>query len=104
MKKYGLHGKLTAKAGQVDQLADILIQASQLVAKAKGCQVYAIGRDADDPHSVWITEIWDSKEDHDNSLQAPEIRALIGQAMPLLDGRPEKGQELDIMGGVGVTK
>lgn len=34
--KYLLHGKLTAKAGQQKELANILIQASQMVSMAKG--------------------------------------------------------------------
>ncbi len=40
--KYLLHSKLTAKIGQQKELADILIQASQLVSTAKGCQLYMI--------------------------------------------------------------
>jgi len=27
---------------------------------------------------------------------------LIGQAMPLLDGQPQKGQELEMLGGFGI--
>jgi hypothetical protein len=29
------------------------------------------------------------------------VRELIGQAMPLLDGKPERGQELEILGSTG---
>ncbi len=45
---------------------------------------------------------WDSKADHDNSLQVAGVKELISQAMPILDGRPEKGQELEILGGAGL--
>lgn len=99
--KYLLHGKLTAKAGQRDQLADILIQASKLVSTAKGCVFYVIGKDEQDVNAVYVTEIWDSKEDHDNSLNIAGVGELISQAMPILDGQPSKGQELEILGGVG---
>ncbi|MCB0636141.1 MAG: antibiotic biosynthesis monooxygenase [Lewinella sp.] len=102
MHRYGLHGKLTAKAGQADQLADILLRAAELVSTAKGCRLYAVSKDPTDEHAVWITEIWDTKADHDQSLQLPGVRELIGQAMPLLDGMPQKGQELEILGGAGV--
>ena len=101
--KYGLHGRLQATAGKANQLAEILLKAAELVSTSKGCQLYVIGRDKNDEHAVWVTEIWDSKEDHDNSLKAPDVRALIGQAMPLLDGMPEKGQELEILGGTGIS-
>ncbi|MHA6248927.1 putative quinol monooxygenase [Pontibacter sp. CAU 1760] len=102
MNKYGLHGKLKAKDGNADQLADILIQASKLVSTAKGCQLYVVSRDTTDKNAVWVTEIWDSKEDHDNSLKVEGVRELISQAMPILDGMPEKGQELEILGGTGI--
>lgn len=63
---YLLHGKLTAKGGRRNELADILLDASKLVATAKGCKVYVIGKAENDQNSVYVTEIWDSKEDHDN--------------------------------------
>ncbi|WP_294276956.1 antibiotic biosynthesis monooxygenase family protein [uncultured Chryseobacterium sp.] len=100
--KYLLHGKLTAKAGHQKELADILIQASQLVSTAKGCTLYAVSHDQEDENAVYVTEIWDSKDDHDNSLKVEGVRELIMKAMPILDGPPTKGQELEILGGVGV--
>lgn len=102
MKKYLLHGQLTAKQGNREELAAILLDASRLVATAQGCQLYVIGLDPNDDNSVFITEIWDSKEDHDNSLKVDGVRALIMKAMPLLDGQPTKGQEIEILGGAGV--
>lgn len=100
--KYLLHGKLTAKSGHKEELADILIQASQLVSTAKGCKLYAISNDKDDANSVYVTEIWDSKDDHDNSLTIEGVRELIMKAMPILEGPPTKGQELEILGGAGI--
>ncbi|SEJ64578.1 Quinol monooxygenase YgiN [Cyclobacterium xiamenense] len=102
MNQYLLNGKLTAKPGHQDALAAILLQASHLVATAKGCRLYVIGTDKADSHSVYVTEIWDSKEDHDQSLNVEGVRELIMKAMPLLDGPPAKGQELEIIGGAGV--
>ncbi|WP_207512418.1 putative quinol monooxygenase [Longitalea luteola] len=64
--------------------------------------MYAIGKDPKDGNAVYVTEIWDSKEDHDNSLKLEAVRALIMKAMPIIDGPPQKGQELEILGGAGV--
>lgn len=100
--KYLLHGKLTAKAGKRAQLAEILLEASKLVATAKGCQLYAISKDRNDENAVYVTEIWDSKDDHDNSLKVEGVRDLIMKAMPIVDGQPTKGQELEILGGAGI--
>lgn len=100
--KYLLHGKLTAKQGEGKQLADILIKASQLIKTAKGCNFYVVSKDAANENDVWVTEIWDSKEDHDNSLTVAGVKELISKAMPILDGAPTKGQELEMIGGHGL--
>lgn len=102
MNKYGLHGKFKVTKGNTEKLANILIEASDLVSTAKGCRLYAVSTDKTDEDSVWVTEIWDSKEDHDNSLNVDGVRELIGQAMPLLDGNPEMGQVLEVLGGAGI--
>lgn len=99
---YLLHGKLKAKAGQQEKLSKILLEASKLVSTVKGCKVYVIGKDENEPNSVYVTEIWDSKDDHDNSLNVEGVRELIMKAMPILDGQPTKGQELEILGGSGI--
>lgn len=100
--KYLLHGKLTAQKGHRDELANILLEASKLVSTAKGCKLYVIGKDENDENSVYVTEIWDSKDDHGNSLKVEGVRELIMKAMPILEGQPTKGQELEILGGAGI--
>ncbi|MFD3000795.1 putative quinol monooxygenase [Pontibacter toksunensis] len=99
MNKYGLHGKLTATEGNAEKLSSILLQASALVSTARGCHLYMVSKDKTDENVVWVTEVWDSKEDHDNSLTVEGVRELISQAIPILNGRPEQGQELEILGG-----
>src|SRR5690606_30416098 len=102
MNKYLLQGKFTAQTGMADELAGILIEAAHLVSTAQGCQLYIVSRDPEETNVVYVTEIWDTKEDHDNSLQINGVRNLIMKAMPMIDGRPEKGQELEILGGIGI--
>ncbi|MGM8363806.1 putative quinol monooxygenase [Flavobacterium sp. ARAG 55.4] len=99
---YLLHGKLTAKSGHQEEVTTILLEASKLVSTSKGCKVYVIGKDENDQNSVYVTEIWDSKDDHDNSLNVEGVKELIMKVMPKLDGQPTKGQELEILGGAGI--
>ncbi len=103
MNKYGLHGHLKASPGKGGQLANILLEAAQLVSTAKGCQIYFISRTEAEPDTVWITEVWDSPADHEASLQVPGVRELIGQAMPILAESPQRGQILNVLGGHGVA-
>ncbi|OKL39595.1 putative quinol monooxygenase [Pontibacter flavimaris] len=102
MHKYGLHGSLTARPGEGQQLAAILLEASRLVSTAKGCHLYLVSQSPDDAETVWVTEVRDSKSDHDNSLQVPGVGELIARAMPILAGQPQKGQELAVLGGAGI--
>ena len=103
MNKYGLIGNLKAKEGNTEDLVNILLKASKLVSTAKGCHLYTIGIDKSDSNLIWVTEIWDSKEDHDNSLKLDGVIELISQAIPLLDEKRSKGKEIDIQGGVGIN-
>ena len=91
-----------ATKGNGNRLASILIDASKLVSMAQGCHIYLVSKDIINEDSIWVTEVWDSKEDHDNSLKVEGVRDLISMAMPLLDGQPKKGQELKVLGGAGI--
>lgn len=102
MNKYGLHGSLRAQAGQGKQLARILLEAAQLMGDAPGCHLYMVSKDPEEPDRIWVTEVWDSLADHDRSLQDERVRTLIGRAMPILDGQPEGGRKLEVLGGAGL--
>ncbi len=73
---YLLHGKLQAKPNQANELAGILLEASKLISTAKGCKLYVIGKDEKELNAVYVTEIWDSKDDHDSSLKVEGVGEL----------------------------
>jgi quinol monooxygenase YgiN len=99
--KYGLYGKLQAQAGKGKELGEILLKAAKLMENAKGCVLYIVSKTADNPDSIYVFEVWDSKEDHDNSLKFPGVRELISQAMPIAAGKPE-GITFEVLGGKGL--
>ena len=98
--KYGCFGSLKAKPGHRDEVVQILLTASKGVAAA-GCHLYVVGVAPDDDQTIWVDELWDSKEQHDASLQLPEVRAAIGRAMPMLTGE-FTSQEFAVVGGLGL--
>ncbi len=59
--------------------------------------VYMVSEDPDNQDKIYVTEVWESKEAHANSLKDPEVLALIQKALPILDGSPEKGQEFHVI-------
>ncbi len=103
MYKYGLSVKFKCTENNGEKLASILLKASELVSTANGCQLYLVSLDREDSNTVWTTEIWDSKEDHDNSLSIIGVKELISQAMHLLATPPEIGKEIDVLGGYGIN-
>jgi len=101
---YGRTGTMTANEGAGDSLLDILLEAAELVSGIDGCRLYIVGKDLDDPDTIWVQEIWDSKKDHAASLTNPGVKELINKAMPLIKAFPEKGGEYMILGGAGFGK
>jgi len=97
---YGYVGSMRTRDGQRDAVIEILLSGTEGLSAA-GCQVYAVCTAADDDNVIWVTEIWDSAERHAASLELPETRAAIGQAMPMLTGEFSR-QELSVVGGLGV--
>lgn len=82
----------------LDELTTIMLKASELMrAKAKGCEMYAVGHSNADVNAVFITEIWETKEDHEASLAVEGVGKLISEAMPLLAEMPAKGQEVSVL-------
>ncbi len=103
MYKYGLSVKFKSTEDNRQKLSSVLLKASELVSRAKGCQLYLVSLDEDEPDTIWTTEIWDSREDHENSLSVIGVKELISQATPLFTAPPEKVKEIKIIGGFGIN-
>ena len=99
---FGYFGKLKAKAGKGDELVAILMENAGPETQMPGCLQYLIGKDPENEDIIHVSEVWETKEDHANSLKLESVKAAIAKAMPLLDGMPEKGVEWTVIGGLGV--
>ena len=99
---YAMTGKLTAQIGKRDELVEILLSASRVVAQLPGCLAYIVNEDVADETCVWVFEIWADKEAHDSSLKDARVKSLISEAMPLMSGAPS-GAELRVVGGHGIN-
>jgi quinol monooxygenase YgiN len=101
MRRFGITGSFRARPGQGDSLAEVLVQAAAALEANAECELYVVSRSDDDPEAVWVTEVWTSREAHRASLEDDRIRALIGQARPLIAG-PGERFELSPVGGKGL--
>jgi quinol monooxygenase YgiN len=101
MTRYGLHGQFLAQPGKGDALAAILLEAARGLKANADCELYVIHRSAEEPDSVWVTEVWKSRDAHAASLDDPGAKELIQQARPLIAGVGER-RELLPVGGKGI--
>jgi len=96
---YGLIGKMTATAGQRDELANVLLGGTEGM---PGCLSYIIAVDPADPDALWITEVWDNRESHAASLTLPSVKAAIAKGRPLIAGFSNR-VETTPLGGHGLA-
>ena len=80
---YGLIGRMTAKSGQRDALAAVLLEGLR---DMPGCLSYIVAFDPSDADALWITEAWDNQESHDASLRLPSVQAAISKGRPMIAG------------------
>lgn len=76
--------KMKATAGNAGKIADILRQVPAL--NIPGNIKYDMAIDWD--YICWYEE-WESKKTHKDSMQIPEVKVLVSQAFPYIDGMPE---------------
>ena len=99
---YGMNGILVAQPNQRDKLVAVLIEAAALAGQMPGCDLYAVAVDLSNEVTIQVTELWESKEAHDESLKEEKVRALIADVMTLIGGPPQ-GAEMHVIDGHGLS-
>ena len=97
---YGYIGSMKTKPGHRDDVVSILLSGVDGLREA-GCDLYIVSVSDVDDDTIWVSEVWRTKEHHDASLLQPETRAAIDKAMVMLTGE-FTSQELRVVGGLGV--
>lgn len=95
---YGLIGKMLSVEGAREELLRTMLNGMR---EMPGCLSYIIARDPVDPNALWITEVWESREEHQASLQLQTVQETIGKARPLIAGFGERF-ETEPVGGFGI--
>ncbi|AIQ61541.1 putative quinol monooxygenase [Paenibacillus borealis] len=86
MSKFGMYAKFTAKPGEREALAAILLEAAAAAEPVQECELYIVNLSESEPDILWVTEVWSSAEAHAASLALEATRATIQRAMPLIAG------------------
>ena len=98
---YGYVGTMRTSPGRRDEVISILLRGVDEL-RAAGCHAYVVSVVDEDDDLVHVAEVWDSKERHHASLQLPDVKAAIAEAMPMLTGE-FTSRELGVVGGLGLT-
>lgn len=92
---YGMIGKIRSTPGKRGELLSYLAAGSHGM---PGNRLYLIAEDFSDADGLWVTEVWDSKEDHAASLQLPQVQQAIAKARPIIAGFETRAQIIPIEG------
>ncbi|MFN8672497.1 MAG: antibiotic biosynthesis monooxygenase [Candidatus Sericytochromatia bacterium] len=95
---YGLVGELIALENKRDELINLLLAATK---NMDGCLSYIIAKDIKKDNSIWITEVWESKEKHSASLALPQVKEAITIAKNLISNFGQR-IETNVIGGYGL--
>src|SRR5829696_203252 len=100
MSRIARYGKTVAKAGEGEKLAEVLLEAANALEDDPGCEVYLINRQAGEPDTIWVTELWRSQEDLDAAVE--RIRGSEGVAATMELAESWDVIELELLGGKGL--
>lgn len=100
---HSVYTRFNARTGRGAELIDVLLRTNDIVSEADGCRLYIINHDLDNPDHIWVTELWDSQEDHAISLTLDGCKELLAEAMHLLATPPEQ-IAMNAIAGKGVEE
>jgi quinol monooxygenase YgiN len=99
--RIGRYVRMVAVPGKGSVLAGALLRVAEGLRDSPGCELYVVNLTADEPDTVWVTEIWTDEESSDRALSGDLGEVGIGAVVELLAGPPEL-VELTPLGGPGL--
>lgn len=90
---YGLIVSIQAVVGQRDTLISILHDGMK---DLPGCIYHTLAKDKADENLIWISEAWESQDDHSAALQLPSVQEAIAQGRPLIAGMPTRAETIPV--------
>jgi len=73
---YGYIGSMKATAGHRDDVISILLSGVDGLRRA-GCHLYVVSAAQGDDETIWVSEVWESKEHHDASLAMGDLATTV---------------------------
>jgi quinol monooxygenase YgiN len=99
MGRVARYGKMVARAGQGEEAARLLLEAAGELHDDPGCELYLVNRQAGEPDTIWVTELWRSQADLDAAVEKIRGSERVAAVMALVEDA--QMIELDLLGGKG---
>ena len=99
MSRIARYGKVVAREGHGQDLADLLLAAAAELTGDPGCELYLVNRQTGQPDTIWVTELWRDQQALDASLEKIRGSDSVSAAMALVESW--EMIELDLLGGKG---
>ncbi len=87
--KIRLFVRFNVKASVSDKFIEIMQSAKTELAKVPGCEAVELIQSLADPSKVILSEVWASKEIHDQYAARMAASGSMSGLAPFLDGEPE---------------
>jgi quinol monooxygenase YgiN len=94
--EHGFHATMTAQPGQGEALIELLLAAPSLT--HPDCVVFLVGRSAEHPDVVHVTEGWTTEAAHGAFFATAAAQALVAELQPLLAGESQYSDEVPVGG------
>ena len=80
---YGMIGRLHVVPGRRKKLGKLLTEA---IGRSPGCLAYAVKKDPDDKHVLWIQEVWLSPRSYRRSMERKQVKKAIKKGKEYVEG------------------
>ena len=96
---HGVIDKLIAQDGKRDELISILLNGTR---DMPGLLSYVVAKDLEDESALWVTEVWESLQKHQESFRLQAVQEIMAKGKPLIADFGERVETLPV-GGQGLT-
>jgi quinol monooxygenase YgiN len=100
---HGIYVRFHALPGRGDELVATLLDGIHSFGDIAACELCLVNRSPEDPDSVYVTEVWSSRAEHEAFAARADVRAFIRVVHALAAEPPEVTYVVPV-GGVGLAE
>jgi quinol monooxygenase YgiN len=88
--QYCLINKITTKPDKRDEVIRIMLESGKPFDTNDNCLLYMVSKDTQSENVIWVLDVWNSYEAHEEAMAKSDMRQFVKEAIPLLQHRPEQ--------------